>query len=143
MDREINSMSLYRRLGMVVSLLGISANVLARALSPLLPGLKFIFIVGALIQVLAVIGYRLATKMLLPGLVFVWLGVWALTFSGLSSVSASIGLIYFILLALAMAAATGTTAHYSMSFTKKMAISGSGVAGVFVLFYLRLPGLFS
>ncbi len=42
MDREINSMSLYRRLGIVVSLLGISAIILARALSPYVAGEDYI-----------------------------------------------------------------------------------------------------
>ena len=127
----------YHSLGKSISLIGFLVNIFILALGPALMGV-IIFAVGALIQVLAVIGYRLATKMVLPGLIFVWLGVWALTFSGLSSFSPSFGLIYFILLTLAMAAATGTTAHYSMSYGKKMTIIGSGVSGVFLIFYLVL-----
>lgn len=134
--------SRYQRLGIAISLLGIIANIFMLALGPHLWGV-IIFVTGALIQVLGVTGYRLATKMSLPGLIFVWLGVWALTFSGLISFFAVSALIFLILLVLALAAATGITAHYQMSYTKKMAIIGSGVSGVFLLFYLRLPGLFS
>ena len=61
MDREINSMSLYRRLGIVVSLLGILAIILARALSPYSAG-EIIFSASAVVQAVAVIGYLLAVK---------------------------------------------------------------------------------
>ncbi len=135
--------SRYQRLGIVISLLGILANIFMLALGPQLAGV-IKFVASALIQLLAVIGYRLAAKMLLPGLIFVWLGVWALAFSGLFSFFPVTGLTFLILLVFALAASIGVTVHLPMSDTKKMAIIVGGVSGVFLIFYLILvAGSFS
>ncbi|HEB12723.1 MAG TPA: hypothetical protein ENI11_03490 [Actinobacteria bacterium] len=134
-------MSWYQRLGIGISIIGIIANVaLAVGAAPL--GM-IIFSVGALIQGLGIIGYKLVTKMWALSLFFIWLATEALVLSGLLSFFPVTGLIFLILLALALTSAIGATVHYPITRIEKIGIIGSGMMGVILIFYLILVVLFS
>jgi hypothetical protein len=136
-ERSIGS---YQRLGMNISAFGVFANVFMFGLA-LSPWGAAIFITGALVQFLALFGYRIARRTPIVGLLYVWLGVWGLIVSGLLSFFPSSGIMFGLLLLGALVAAIGASATVPILEKRRVVFIGGGLVVALVLFYTML-GIF-